>query len=57
MEGVNSLAYYKNVYFMAVKSFKTMCPEVDVGQIEGAFVFGLGLWLQVPMIKTFFLCL
>jgi hypothetical protein len=50
MEGANSLAYYKNVYFMAVKRFITMCLEVDVGQIEGAFVFGLGLWLQVPMI-------
>ena len=21
-------------------------PEVDIGQIEGGFVFGLGLWLQ-----------
>ena len=21
-------------------------PEVDIGQIEGAFMFGLGLWLQ-----------
>ena len=21
-----------------------MSPEIDIGQIEGAFVFGLGLW-------------
>ena len=25
-------------------------PEVDVGQIEGAFVFSLGWWLQVRII-------
>ena len=25
-------------------------PEVDVGQIEGAFMFGLGLWLQEDII-------
>ena len=21
-------------------------PEIDIGQIEGAFMFGLGLWMQ-----------
>ena len=25
-------------------------PEVDIGQIEGAFSFGLGLWLQEEIV-------
>jgi xanthine dehydrogenase/oxidase len=25
-------------------------PEIDIGQIEGAFMFGLGLWLQEDII-------
>jgi xanthine dehydrogenase/oxidase len=29
----------------------TINPEVDIGQIEGGFVFSLGMWLQ-EVIKT-----
>ena len=27
-------------------------PEVDVGQIEGSFVFALGWWLQVKLSQS-----
>ena len=50
---------YKELHFVHFIYFKqvvrtdiiedtgaSLNPEVDIGQIEGAFMFGLGLWLQ-----------